>query len=451
MRLFAPSHPHPLRRRLWLGGSWLAIAVVTFVATVLAPHFYDDAGRLTLGGDLVPAYAAGTLVRQGRAADVYDPAALAEVERAIVRDARLEPLPLYGAYLNPPFFAAAYAPLAALPYRTAAGVWLGINLLCVAGALVLLVRMLPRGAGWRCWGLVPLLLLISMPFWQAICHLQNTCVSLLIVCGVVTCWRAAFENPRVVRWGVAAGALCGLLIYKPQLACAISLVLCLSLGWRAAAGCCATGAALVVLALVKMPGAFAAYAYHLPRAVEQIQNRPGYNWGRQVTLRGFWRLLLQGGEGGADVLAVTLLAWVGVIVGVAALGIAVWAVLRAREGVRPTDRLIAATIAAMPLLMPYYMDYDLLLLAVPAVLLAGEWLRAGRTPLRGDRQLVIVWAGLFLTLYLNPGLARPMRLNLAAVLVAAVAGATVARCVSAARARNSTMTPADPRPLAAAA
>ena len=39
------------------------------------------------------------------------------------------------------------------------------------------------------------------------------------------------------------------------------------------------------------------------------------------------------------------------------------------------DRLIAAAIAATPLLMPFYFDYDQLLLAIPAVLLAAEWLR----------------------------------------------------------------------------
>jgi len=450
MRLFAPSHPHPLRRRLWIGGTWLGLAVATFVVTVLVPHVIDGSGKLTLGGDLVPAYAAGTLVRQGRAVEVYDSNALAGVELQIVRDAKLEPLPLYGAYLNPPFFAAAYAPLSAMPYRTAALVWLGINLLCVAGSLILLVRMLPAGMNWRCWGLVPLLLLISMPFWQAICHLQNTCFSLLLVCGVVTCWRAGFRNSREASWGVAAGALCGLLIYKPQLACAIAAVLCLSLGWRAALGCCVTGAALVAYALVELPGTLAAYAHRLPTAMDLIQNRPSYNWGRQVTLRGFWRLLLQGAGGGADTFAVSLFTWAGVIVGLAALGVAAWAVLRVRDDARPGDRLIAATIAAMPLLMPYYMDYDLLLLAVPAVLLAGEWARAGRTPMRGDRQLVIVWAALFMTLYLNPGLARPMRLNFAAVLVAAVAGATIARCTSS-RARSSNAAEPAPEPLAVAA
>src|SRR5258708_3830764 len=111
MRLFANSHPHPLRRRLWLGGTWLGLVVATFVIMQALSHAVSGSHLLSFGGDFVPAYAAGTLVREGRAVEVYDEAALGEAERRVVREADLEPLPLYGAYLNPPFFAAAYAPL----------------------------------------------------------------------------------------------------------------------------------------------------------------------------------------------------------------------------------------------------------------------------------------------------------------------------------------------------
>ena len=71
------------------------------------------------------------------------------------------------------------------------------------------------------------------------------------------------------------------------------------------------------------------------------------------------------------------------------------------------DRLIAATIVAMPLLMPFYFDYDLLLLAVPAVLLASEI--ASRPPgcalSSSDRRLIGFWIALYLWLMINPVLA----------------------------------------------
>src|SRR6266567_97616 len=125
MRLFANSHPRPLRRQLWLGGTWLGLVVATFVIMQALSYGMTGSHRLSLGGDFVPAYAAGTLVREGRAVDVYNEAELGGVEQRIVREADLEPLPLYGAYLNPPFFAAAYAPRSALPFRSAAAIWLG--------------------------------------------------------------------------------------------------------------------------------------------------------------------------------------------------------------------------------------------------------------------------------------------------------------------------------------
>jgi hypothetical protein len=425
MQLLCRPHPHPLRHRLWLVGTWLGLVVATAVVMLAGARNGDGSKLMSLGGDFVPAYAAGTLVREGRAIAVYNQTAVGEIERRVVREADLEPLPFYGPYLNPPFLAAAYAPLSALPYRTAAAVWLGINLACVAGAIALLIGMLPIGTGWRAWGLVPLLILISMPFWQSICHLQNTCVSLLLVCGVVACWRA--EGTRRAVFG---GMMCGLLFYKPQLGLVIAGMFCLTRGWRVAVGCAMTGGTLMLLTLARWPGTLTAYLHQLPIATAEIQSRPVYNWGRQVTLRGFWRLAIQGHAGGADWMAVKVLTGLGVLAGLAALGWVLWSFVRRNDELRSADRVIAASIAAMPLLMPYYMDYDLLLLAVPAVLLAAEWIAAGRAPLGGDRGLVMAWAALFVVLYLNPGVSGPTRFNFAAALIAIVAGMTISRSMA---------------------
>jgi len=52
--------------------------------------------------------------------------------------------------------------------------------------------MLPQhlGGDFATWGLVPLLIVTSMPFVQAISHGQNTFSSLLLLSLVVTAWRA---------------------------------------------------------------------------------------------------------------------------------------------------------------------------------------------------------------------------------------------------------------------
>src|SRR5208337_4966136 len=96
------------------------------------------------------------------------------------------------------------------------------------------------------------------------------------------------------------------------------------------------------------------------------------------------------------------------------------------------DRTIAAIISAAPLLMPYYLDYDLLLLAVPAVLLAAEIIdrdSAQPLPLR-DVWLLILWAALFLLLLVNPGLTSTLQFNCSVPLLATVAGLMIARALS---------------------
>src|SRR5213082_1083303 len=95
-------------------------------------------------------------------------------------------------------------------------------------------------------------------------HAQNTCMSLLILCATVTLWRrcsgqttrgrgdaktrgkkiapdpifdpSLSASPRTGVFPFAAGLTGGLLIYKPQLAAVLAMVMVLDLGWRAAAG-----------------------------------------------------------------------------------------------------------------------------------------------------------------------------------------------------------------------
>ena len=93
------------------------------------------------------------------------------------------------------------------------------------------------------------------------------------------------------------------------------------------------------------------------------------------------------------------------------------------------DRLIAAAISATPLLMPFYFDYDQLLLAIPAVLFAGEWLRRPPScPISLlDRLLLIVWPIYYCVLILNPDIAEATHANLAVPLLATIAATNIAR------------------------
>ena len=456
-----------LCKRLWLGGGGVGLFILTLV---LAGPFFDrspDRGKLGLGYDFLPAYVAGHFARTGEFAKMYDRAAFSEMQTRVIRDADLEMDGRYGAGLNPPHFALMFAPLSALPYRTAATAWLAINVALLGGALALLLNLLPKhipchpgGSGsdprdlgntsgslrpeiprsaslprddgcqlpapspvqsdptsWKVKGLVPLLVLASMPFCQAMGHQQNTFLSLFLLCATVTLWRGGRH--------FGAGVVCGMLFYKPQVALVVAIVLALDCGRRAVLGLGVTGVATLLLTVWVMPGALEEYARTLPLNVDWIQNRVQYNWDRQATFQGFWRLLLHGRTLGPSMM-VRFLCWTSSFAVAAALAVVFFRTRR--NALSSRDRLIAASIASTPLLIPYFMDYDLLLLAVPAVLYAADLMRSG-VATSADRWTVRAWIALYAWAYLSPGLSGILRVSLTVPLLAAVATGLILRCL----------------------
>lgn len=394
--------PRRLRKRLWQCGLGFMLFLVTLVTF---SHIAGPGTDLlsTSGPDFLPSYTAGLFVRQGRFDLLMDMKAETAAQLRIRRESGLDLPKHVGPWLNPPFFAWVFVPLAALPYRTALLAWFLFNLALMSGATVLLCRMLPREDGWRTWGLVPLLMLCSFPFIQAMAHQQNTFLSLLILSVTVSLWRSGR--------GMAAGMVAGFLFFKPQLGVVVAAVLCAAVGWRAMVGVAVTGAALLVVTLRTMPGALTAYTQKLPQVLPWLEAGRPYLWERQITLQGFWRLLWQFHATGPAPLAVRgLWPLSAVVVGGALVG----ALLRARQqpNAESTDRLIAAAITSMPLLMPYYMDYDLLLLAVPAVLLGAEVSKAREKVDLPCRWILWGWMALFPWLFFNAAVAAETRIHL---------------------------------------
>ena len=110
------------------------------------------------------------------------------------------------------------------------------------------------------------------------------------------------------------------------------------------------------------------------------------------------------------------------------------------------DRLIAATIASTPLLMPFYFDYDLLLLAVPAALLSAELSgrTIGATLNKPDRWLIGTWTMMFLWMMINPGMGGLTRVNGTVILLTGVSVLLIRRANRRPLAASQTMTPAAP-------
>jgi hypothetical protein len=189
---------------------------------------------------------------------------------------------------------------------------------------------------------------------------------------------------------------------------------------------------MVLFTQFTMPGALLDWIQRLPTNVHYMQVEHAYLWDRHATLKGFWRLLLQGKDAG-EMWKITSFLHATSFLAIATLLVrAAWSHMRARSvdccWSRTTertwrDRLISATICCAPLLMPFYFDYDLLLLTVPAVLLAAEELAR---PLEerceaSHKWLLRAWLGLYAWMLINPGMASATRVNLNVVLLSAVA------------------------------
>ena len=400
---------HPLRKRLWLAG----LALGLFIATMAVGNFFvapDKAvSRQSAGHDFLAFYTAGTFVRTGRSADLYDLAAVKSFQRELALREQLELGPdNFGPFWNPPFFAWVFVPLSSMSYATAWNLWFCINLLAAAGAIVILSRMIE--GDWRDRGLVPLLIVTSLPFIQALGHGQNTCISLLLLSGTIALWR----SDRLI----AAGAVAGLLFYKPQLGALVAGALVLREGYKPLAGLAITGSILLLATLITLPGALSDFLHKLPGNVIYMQIEHRYLWDRHVTLKSFWRLLFQGFAVG-DMSPLTRTLYLATTALAATCLFAVILKQRRNRDAATRDALIAATIAAMPLLMPFYFDYDLLLLAVPAVLVAQER--------KLTRPLLFGWIALFAWLFVNSAIAERIHVNGTVILVCGVTSMLIAR------------------------
>jgi hypothetical protein len=200
----------------------------------------------------------------------------------------------------------------------------------------------------------------------------------------------------------------------------LGAMLTLAMGWRAMLGLAITGASLLAVTVVTLPGALGDFLSRMPQNVRFVQEQSVYLWERHATLKAFWRLLLQGSEIGAPSAMTNLLT----AICTAAIAVLLFRLTPAakllnrfdttdRKTPQHRDRLIAATFLATPLLMPFYFDYDLLMLAVPAVLLAVMKLRAGTiTGSRVlDRVALLAAPAAYAVMLINADFAEKTRVN----------------------------------------
>jgi hypothetical protein len=402
----------------------VAFFVVTVYATYALMPARPGQPSHVPGLDFVSFYTAGNAVREGRAQDLYDFDATRRFQSSLQRRDGLPIGKLYSPWWNPPVYALMFVPLSTMSFFHALGAWLAVNIVCTGIAVWMLCRMLPTQSDTRSWALVPVLVALSMPFMATLTHGQNAGTSLLLVTVTVHFWRQGRSLP--------AGLVCGLLFFKPQLAVVLAGVMVVDLGIGAGIGIAVTGAALLTTNLLFLPGTLSAFLHQVPANLHYVQDQSTYPWARHVTPKALFRVLIQGHGVGQTSPIVSALSH---------LATAMFTALLARAAFKfrgqrfRRDYLITATIVATPVIMPFYFDYDLLLLAVPAVLIAREGLtfrNLGEDSLEAQPRKTltkptVLFSLLYIALLLNPDLTEALRINFASILLMTLSATVISR------------------------
>ena len=382
---------NPARLRGYLTLLALAHALGLAALVYLTRSGVDPRGE-PLGSDFVSFWTAGRLALAHQAPSVYDPGADLSAERALLG----HPIGWY-AFFYPPTFLLACLPLGLFAYAPALAIWLAATFVGFYAALRRLSRRFVN----------PLTLAAFPGVFATLGHGHNAFLATGLFAGGVSLLES---RPAL------AGALFGLMSFKPQLALLAPLALLVTGRWRALAAMAATAAALAAIsALVFGWPTWAAFLAETPMARATL-DRGLVDPAKMQSVFAAVRVL--GGGNGLAYAAQALAA-------LAALAALVAALRRERDA----RRQFALVAAVTCLTTPFLLDYDLTLLIVPIAILAEEGLGAGFRPYE---MTVLVAA------FLLPGIARPLaqyaHLPASPLVVAALAAVLWRRMVCPGRA-----------------
>lgn len=332
----------PSRVAVW-AGAVIAVTAGT-IAWTLSGHGLDDPAGHPIGTDFVSFWSVSWALHHGFGGVIYAPEALAALERALLRPAAT---PFY-AWQYPPTALFLVYPFGWLPYLLALPVWLAIGL---SAYLAALWRILPR----------PLVLWAGLGFPAVLLTLVHGQNALLTTALLGWALALLWQRPAL------AGILFGILTFKPQLGLLVPLALLAGGHWRTIAAAAATATGLMAAAALLFgldSWRDFAHTTALSRAILDQELVPYFKM-QSV----FAAIRLAGGG-----LGLAYLCQAAVAAAAAALVCHLWR--------RPLDPEIkcAALLAATPLASPFFLDYDLMVLAPALAWLARKSLRDGLLP-----------------------------------------------------------------------
>jgi alpha-1,2-mannosyltransferase len=323
------------------------IAIVGWI--VLSDGLVDRNGK-PVGTDFSSFYAAGSLVLDGRAGDVYDMAAHYAREQQTFGAAT----PYYG-WLYPPIFLLIATPLALLPYPLALATWQGGTFALYLAVIAAILRRPRRdgGAIARLW--LPVAAAFPAVFIN-LGHGQN---------GFLTAGLLGAALVALPQRPVLSGILFGLLAYKPQFAVVIPVALLAAGQWRTII---AAGATVIALA-----------------GATYIAFGPELWWSFAASTETSRKLLLEQGDVGFEKLqsvfaAVRMLgggiSLAYIVQGIASV-LAVGSVAWSWHSPRDRDLKAALLMVATLLASPHVLDYDLMILAPAMAFLVAAGFAGG--------------------------------------------------------------------------
>jgi alpha-1,2-mannosyltransferase len=316
-----------------VGGFLAWDATATVMIHRIGPVLYQD---------WIVFYSAGTAIREGMAALLYDGRRLTAFEASLLGPWFTGPVTLHP-FLYPPPFLLLLAPLSLLPFPVS---YVAFGVATAVATVVALARRSDSGGFDWPRGLV---ILSFIPACNNALTGQDGFLSAALTIGGFR----LFERRPV--W---AGALLGAMSYKPQLFLLIPVALAAARAWRALAACLFAAAVLAAAsALLFGPQAWLLWFQSAVAARD-----PSYaQWFRDTFLDGYGLYVVARHFGTPDLVAK--------LVQGAAIGLAAAATWWAFAREARADAKLAVLLAAVMVASPHLQVYDMLLLDAAAVLL----------------------------------------------------------------------------------
>ena len=321
-----------------------AVALLALLAMLVTANGVVDSRGEPLGADFSNFWSASKLALTGEPAAVYD-----MTRQYAVQKNEFGAQTGFYPFFYPPTYLLICWPLAAAPYLTALAIWLVVT----GYAYQAVIRRLGDGL------IGPVAVLAFPAVFVAIGHGQNALLTTAIL------GAAALS---LDRRPLVAGALLGLLAFKPHLAILPPLVLMAAGRWRALAATVVTACALALLSL----GAFGLDAWKAfiaaAPAAKAVLDDKLMDVEKLQSVFGAVRLL--GGGAGLAYIAQAAVA----------LPVIGALIFLARRKMLSGEAIGALLATAAALTSPYFLDYDLALLAIPLAWATAQGRKTGFMP-----------------------------------------------------------------------